>query len=577
MMIQMLKNHKWAVILALAAVIITVSPQVYFRYDHQDIYQGIELIGGTEKMPRVREVQDGHLPPTSSPYLKEGKEDPYIRPPLNAIIIGYLGKVFSLDFNNTILLSRLLFPFLLFLIIYGFVFLLSQDKLAALTSSLMIFLGRELISRNGFWQLWQGAGGDDFLPFFRPVVSSLIALFFFAFLLFFWLFWERRQWRWGILSLAVLGTTFYEYFYTWTFLYAFLGAFLLILVWLKRWSDFKRILLIFWGGALMGIPYFWNLYQASLHPNYQEVTRRYGLIESRQFLLGFLVFLVLAVFLLFFPRKWRERYYFCLALLMAPFIALNQQLITGKMVQSGHYHWHFHIPLAIIFLLVIFFAWVSGRKWSFFRKASAVFLIGINFYAGIFFQSVSYTAVENEMVENQRYGPVMDWLNQNARKDEVVFANADTSHLVVIYTPLNVFYHLGEGINCLAVSHQRALDALFSFYRLKGVKKEEAQKVFFEDRGEISHRVYGLYYRELTGSYKGIPDEKIQEIVQKYRESFSVSDSEFLRQIFDQYQVKYAVWDKKQDPAWQLDRYPFLKKRAEIGDFILYENFSSHQ
>ncbi|MDP3990735.1 MAG: hypothetical protein Q8P63_00275, partial [Candidatus Nealsonbacteria bacterium] len=134
-MTQLLKNHKWAIIFALIAVIITAFPQVYFRYDHQDIYQGIESLGATEKMPRIREVMDGH-PTLSSPYLKEGKDGPYLNNLLGSNIIGYLGKIFSLDFNNTILLSRLIFPVFAFIIIYGFVLLLSKNKLAALTSSI---------------------------------------------------------------------------------------------------------------------------------------------------------------------------------------------------------------------------------------------------------------------------------------------------------------------------------------------------------------------------------------------------------------------------------------------------------
>lgn len=331
----------------------------------------------------------------------------------------------------------------------------------------------------------------------------------------------------------------------------------------------------------MGILYFLNLYQASLHPNYQEVSQRFGMIETRTPILGFLVPSIFIIFLLFFPRKWRERYFFCLALLIAPFIVLNQQLITGRILHPGHYHWHFHIPLAIIFLLVIFFSWVSTRKGKFFqkrreilRKLSAIFIIVLSIGTGIFVQNRAYLATENENVEQQRFGPVMDWLNENGEKDEVVFANQDVSHLTVIYTPLNVFYHLGAGILSLTVSDDRLFNALFLFYKLDGVGKDEAQEIFFQDRGEISHRIYGTYWREQTGNYTGIPDEDIQDIVQKYQESFSVSNGEFLDKLWSKYEVKYLVWDKKQNPSWQLDQYPFLEKAVEVGDFIIYQNTS---
>jgi hypothetical protein len=210
---QILKNHKWAIFFALITAVIIAFPQVYFRYHHHDVYQGIEIMGDSPWTPRIREVQDGH-PLLGSTYLKEGKSDPYLFQPLGSIIVGYLGKIFSLDINNTILLSRLLFPFLVFLVIYSFVFLLSRDKLTALASSMMVLLAKVLLSRPGLPQILSGESPRSFLHFIRPVIRSLPSFFFFSFLLFFWLFLKKKQWRWGVASTIILGLTFYDYFYT---------------------------------------------------------------------------------------------------------------------------------------------------------------------------------------------------------------------------------------------------------------------------------------------------------------------------------------------------------------------------
>jgi len=567
---QIFKEHKWVIILALIAVIITAYPQVYFKHDHQLEYQGIEMMGASEKVPRIREVQDGYST-LSSPYLKEGKDGPYLNNLLGTNIIGSLGKALSLDLNGTILLSRFLFPLLLFLVIYSFVYFFSKNKLAALSASTVIFLGQMLMSPSGIWQILNNEASTGFLPFFRPVVSSLIALFFFSFLLSFWLFWEKKQYKYGILSAAILGLTFYDYFYTWTFLYAFLGVFCLILFLQKKWLDFKRVILVPLIGVVLAIPFFLNLYQASSHPNYADVSQRLGLFEGRTLVFGFLMPVVFVIFLLFFPRQWKERYYFALALLIAPFIALNQQIITGQMLQSGHYHWHFHIPLVAIFLLTIFFAQVSARRWEFFKRLAVVLIVIISIYTGIFVQHSSYLANEAEIVEQQKYGPLTDWFNENAERDEVVFANDEVSHFIVIYTPLNVFYHIGNGICSLAVSNERLFDALFSFYRMDGVDKSEAEEVFSRDKAEISHKVYGMYWRETTGTYEGMPDETAQTIVQKYQDSFSRSDSDFLNDIWNKYQVNYLIWDTKADPGWQSDQYSFLEKKTEINEFIIYQ------
>ncbi|PIS17325.1 MAG: hypothetical protein COT59_01225, partial [Candidatus Nealsonbacteria bacterium CG09_land_8_20_14_0_10_42_14] len=318
--------------------------------------------------------------------------------------------------------------------------------------------------------------------------------------------------------------------------------------------------------------YFLNLYQASLYPTYQEVFQRFGIIETRAPILGFLAPLLLIAFLLFFPRKYRERYFFGLALAITPLIVLNQQLVTGRIMEPGHYHWRYNVPLAIIFLLVIFFSWFLAKKgkWAVIKKMLAVFIIGISLYTAIFIQVAFYTAGENEATQKQRYGPLIEWLNQNAEKEEVVFADGETSYLTVIYTPLNVFYHpLARYF--LSASRDRLLQDIFLYYRLDGISGEEAEEVFFQDRVKFSAAIYGMYYQVLTGSYQNIPDENIQEFVQEYQASFSVPTAVYLDKLCNIYEVRYLVWDTKTNPQWQLSQYPFLKEVAVLDDFIIYE------
>ena len=570
-MIQILKNHRWAIILAFVASVIVASPQIYFRYTHPSDYQGIEVFGtGDERawLSRVREVADGH-PAMSNVYFKDGKGEPYIYQPLGSNIIAFLGKIFSLDINNTMLLSRFIFPAFVFLLIYGFAFFLSKNKLIALAVSSFLMLGNSLFARKAVFQM---LGGDSpsvtYVNYTRPVNPLMTHLFFFSFLLCFWLFLERKQWRWGILSFLLLGLSFYDYFYTWTFLYSFLGALLVIFIFQKKWLDIKRICLVISASLLMAIPYFINLYQVIRHPVYKEVGHRLA-FEGSSATLGLLAPLLFAIVLLFFPRKWKERYYFVLALAIAPLIVLNQQIITGKVLSNAHYHWYFHLPLAAIFLLLIFFHWVSLKKQSFFQKAPAIAIIAVSIFTAVWIQKASYAENEKNMVALQRYGPVMDWLSENSQKDEVVFSDSQTAQLIVIYTPLNVFYHSTAKYS-LAATNERLANALFLYYRLDNVTGEQAKDVFFRDRDGISGALYGIYYRDTTGAYGNIPDELLLELVRKYQETFSLATSRLFQEALNKYEVKYLVWDKRDYPFWQIDQYQFLEKTAEIGDFVIY-------
>jgi len=113
-------------------------------------------------------------------------------------------------------------------------------------------------------------------------------------------------------------------------------------------------------------------------------------------------------------------------------------------------------------------------------------------------------------------------------------------------------------------------DALFLYYRLAGVDVNDAWEIFSQDKAKISQSLYGLYYRETTGKYGGIPDEIISELAEKYQKTFTSSTADFLNDTLRKRGVKYLVWDKSNNSEWQLDQYTFLEKVTELGDFAIY-------
>ncbi|PIR44972.1 MAG: hypothetical protein COV10_02075 [Candidatus Vogelbacteria bacterium CG10_big_fil_rev_8_21_14_0_10_51_16] len=570
-------NHKLALVLALLASFIVAFPQIYFRFEHgsDGVYQGIELLPDSPWSARAREAQDGHLN-FGNIYQKDGKDQPYLFQPLGSIIVGTLGKIFSLDINNTFLLSRFVFTFAVFLLIYSFVFLFSKNKFAALCSAAILILAEATLSFSGLSRLLHGLSPDNFLRIGRPVNPAMVYFFLFAFLASFWLFYKRRNWRYGVLSVVILGLTFYNYFYTWTSLYAFGGLLAAMLIVRGSWREGARVGGVFAAALLLGVPYFINLYNITIFPTYLEVSARIGVLVSHApSFMGFTMIAALIVFLLWFPREDKERYFFGLALLLTSFITHNQQILTGKVLQEDHYHWFFNKPMALIVVLVALLHLLASRGWHVYKKPLAFLIISASFGIGMFTQVVSYYDDQRDggtiAIERQRYGPVMKWLNEHAEKESVIFANNEASHMVVIYTPLNVFYHRAVAFSTLSATNVRVFDMMFTFYRLRGVGEEEVRDVFYSERGFISGAIYGIYYRELLSSYEAIPDEKIEEVIAEYQKALATPTEEWLAQIWRQYEVEYLIWDKKSDPLWSLDKFEFLKKRAEFGDVVVYQ------
>jgi hypothetical protein len=333
------------IILALFISVITAFPQLYFRFNENSVDKGIELLPDSPWSPRVREVLDGHFN-FGNVYGKDGKDNPYLFQPLGSMAVAFMGKIFSLNINDTILFSRFVLPFLTTLLIYSFVFLITRDKFAALGSTAIFVLADSVLSYSGLFNMLKGISPTQFLPISVPVNPGMIYIPLFGFLAVFWLYYVKKDWRYGLASVFLLGLNFHNYFYSWTYLYAFGGILFLIFVIKRDWNMAKRVFGIFLLGLIPAIPFFINLYEASFFPTYAEVGMRLGIIQTHTPLfVGFTVVGALCLFLLFFPRENKDKYYFVLALFLTPLITMNQQVITGKLMQSDHYHWYFHRPM----------------------------------------------------------------------------------------------------------------------------------------------------------------------------------------------------------------------------------------
>lgn len=580
--VHIVREHKIAIVIAVLTSLITIFPQVYFRIDPNVVNQGIELLPDSPWSARVTEVQNGH-PNFGSIYYKDGKDLPYLFQPLGSMVVAYMGQLFSLNINDTILLSRLILPFVTFLLVYAFIFLISKERFAALSGASLLLLADSVLSFSGLSRLLHGLSPDSFLRLARPVNPAMVYILLFGFLVSFWLFLKRKDWRFGVLSAVVLGLNFYNYFYSWTYLFAFGGIFGLFLLFQKKWQEALNVTAVYVGALVVAIPYVLNLVRVTAHPGYHDASMRSGVVLSHAPLfVGFLVVVSLAIFLFGFPRKEavdKEGYFFGLALLLAPFLTMNQQLLTGKVLQEAHYHWFFHKPIGVIFVLVVAFYFLARKNLVFYSKALGVLIVAASIGTAIFVQVSSYFHDTRDgglvAVERQRYGQVMDWLNENAERESVVLANDEIAHLTVIYTPLNVFYHRAAGYS-LAATTDRLTDVLFTLYRLRGVGVkdiDEVKDVFFADRAFISATVFVIHYRELLGSYEAIPDEEVEKLITQYEETLSFPTSEWLNSMFKRYEVEYIVWDKKADPTWNLDQYKFLKRVAEFdgGDLVIYK------
>jgi len=570
---QFLLKHKWVIVLSVLTGIIMSFPQAYFRYEYRDIYQGIDLNFTDAELfywGRIQEVRDGR-PMLGNVNLFEGKDLPYVHSPLSENITALLGGILFLDIKNTILISRFFFPIFVFLLIYFLIFLLTKKKIIGLVGSSMVLLTGNLLSFGVLRDLLLNQTiPHSALVYARPVAPQVHLLFFYGFLLLFFLFLQKKKLIYGVTSSIIAGLSFYTYPYNWTFIYVFMGLLLLIFALRGKWSDVKNIFWIIFGGLIISIPYWINVLNTLKHSFYNEVVARVGLVGTHYPQLGIVVVALLVIFLLFFSKKRKKRYYFCLSLVLTPIVLLNQQIITGKVIASDHYHWYYNKPLLIIFLVIIIFEWLDKKNiHSFIHSKFYVCLVGavliFSFSNGFLTQLSSYNFYKEDTIRQQRYGSVINWLNQFAQKDEVVFSSFEISNLITSYTSLNVV--TSDFATHGFISNKALLERLFLTYRMEGLNDNEVLDRMFKDRAAVSQYIYGQYYLKKLGDYSKIPDNQLIAFSDQYGKFSSLPIS----YVFDKYNIKYIIWDKANYQNWRLDNYHFLEQVYKGNGIAVYK------
>ena len=336
----------------------------------------------------------------------------------------------------------------------------------------------------------------------------------------------------------------------------------------------RKIFFVVAVALIVAGPYILNTFQSMQYLEYTESSQRLGLVDGRQPLPINLVAATLIVFLIFFPRTLKKAYLFGATLFVSLLVVLNQQIITGKVLIGDHYHWYYSKPLAFIFMtIILFFLLEKIISCQILKKIIIGVIIAAFILNGFttdainyFYRLQNYSVDSDSIVGQQRYGPILDWLNANAQKDSVVLANSELSILISVYTPLNLALD-PKWANQYLVSQRELLERLFLNYRLIGVSAQDATEVFFREKSWISMMIFSEYYRQTLGEWDQIPEEVILSLAKEYQ----VFSGYPIEKLFQKFKIKYAVWDTTKQPEWALGQYPFLREVRRDNKIIIFQ------
>lgn len=566
--VNILKYHSAALLLAAIVAGLMYLPQYWFERDLGGEYRGVYLAATDSEeyyAARIGEIYDGHRRAANA-YLFEYKQLPYIQPPLPEMLYAGVGKLLGFNRIQAVLFgSRLIFPFLLTLLLYAFVYQLSRSRIVGLLGTALVLLGINLVldPRAVFDVLGLKTSLKQGLWYSRPVSPQIHSLFLFGYLLLLWEWLKQRRTAFLIGAAIVLGLSFYVYFYLWSFLFAGVGVFALVTVWRRDFSVLRGLLLHLVIALLLAIPYLNNLWQFYQLPDAAFLAHLQGVIPSRAFKFDLLLAAGLIVLLFVGKRLDRTFYQWFASVLFGGFIAINQQVVTGKELHSAHYHWYLVAPLVAVGLVLIAGQW-SKRFPLMFYIGAAGFFVFLSFNAFVI-QRSTYQYSSGLFRSPQRYAPLFEWLNKTTAKDSVVLTHSVwLNDILPAYTHNNVLTAIQAQ---LSTTPRERIE--FDFYLpvyLEGVEEASAENYFRSHADYTGNLVGGVSTRLRTGGCRTcFADSEYRRISEGYRKFLTTG----LDRQLATYQLDYIVDDTIND-RWPSGFLGHFTKVAQIGEFVVY-------
>jgi len=570
-------KRNWLVLFIALAIGISVGfPEALFVFDLGEKYKGIPLMGTDAEehyLASMREAYDGRYVLSNTYSIP--KNIPLIYPQGGEATTGFISRISGLGVVRFNMLMKFLSPLLLFLLLYKLVLLIDGRKSVALLSASFIILASNLAARpNEILNFFTPGSGyhPGFNNYFRPINPEISSMMFFGYLVLFYKFIKNPKILFAVFMGFILGASFYFYLFTWTFLLVLTGLFLVFSVVVKKYELAKKISLALATALFLSLPYWLEVKRAVSFSDYQDAALRFGLETGRNFFfsgsLALLSAIMIFLFINYFRGIKKEASIFGAIFALSALIVYNQQIITGKSIQSPHYHFMSTVSMMIVFAVIL--AWTCFQKISIFKnnflRALAVFFVLAMFFVNNFnWQILSYRHTKETAIKRQDYKPVINWLKQNTAEDDIIFSSAPLSALIPIFTPLNI-YPSGFAQYYLLPKNVFKRETFLEI-RFAGATSEKANERFLDDlRNKLSYGIYGIRYR------KNMPDFEAEKLAEEYAAFYEKNLKETLGE--DYYQPDYFIFDQrfKELALSEREIKDVMEQVADIdGRFLVYK------
>jgi len=265
-------------------------------------------------------------------------------------------------------------------------------------------------------------------------------------------------------------------------------------------------------------------------------------------------------------KKAGVRFVWFTSLLLGGFLAINQQVITGQELTPAHFHWYFisvMVGLVVLFAVFKFFQLESRPK----LKVVASLLIFVFIFGYAFLrQNNSYSFYEKGYEQEQKFGKLYEWLNNNTEKDSTVLVtDRNRGDKISTFTHNNAYYSSFMFLSNTPI--ERLGDMHNLNLRLIGGPEDPSKTEDFlrENPSLVADFLGGLSTRRIYGCRTCFPEEEYRTAAEVYNEYLKKD----LESQLSKYQLDYIVIDAMID-TWNPEVLSGINILAELENFKIY-------
>lgn len=582
-----MRNHTIAIILAFLLAVSVFVPLIVFPFVAGKSYHGMNIPyhGGTDfnyYLNRAKEVLEGR--DLGNMILRDGKDNPDTTFAYGEKILfspyHFLGVANYIDTITLCNIYDFVGIFILILLIYHLVLQLSaDDKRLSIITALFVIGGYSLVYNKSLFF-------TDFNIYGRPTIPYVSSLAFFIYLNFLAKAVKLLKWRYWIMVGASFGLLFYILLYAWSYVLVLNGILFVLFLLKKDFIISRRLFVASVIGLTLGsynvikILMFYNtevgervsffFYASHSH---QAVFSKIGLIA-----------LILITIYCYYKKKIDEQALLFIGFALSGWVALNQQIITGKEIQYGHFYWYFIVPTSIITMFYILWYFLNQKL----RRLFFIAVILVVFFNTIIGQYDSMLGIVEQKTYIQNYKTILDVLDKDKDSKVILATNDNLAQVFTIYTNHDLFWldtavfysapieRIEESLLVYLYLNKESRGDIEKYLNDLAINKDSVsyyQSTYRKIESFSSGYDWYQYFSKLSNNAPELLSNRqviIKRLTERCRQEFSRPD--LILNLLRERGVKYVVWDKNKNPEWDLSfMMPKLKELVEYNNIYLYQ------